>query len=408
MPPPDTRRIVDGLCYAKAEAVTHDAKRIYGAATSETWLPGTVLEVINHKPDNAKRATTYILAKYKVGNTEHEKSIPLQSLRANVPLVLETAATTTAATTNDNENPTTAPPAGDVNNNNGTPPATDTPIAATTTPPADTGTPPPPPGGSGTPPTPPSPAAFANDGRAWFEGDVLHDVNGPTTVKMWRMTCQWTGRELSEGCDNGCITKYSAFDCFMACFPKSQLLWMVDRLNDQLVRNKKAPTTVGELLKWFGVLMLITRFEYGTRAEVWSDIPRCKYIPAPNFGQTGISRQRFDDLWRFMEWSYQPYPRPEDMSSEHWRWCLVQDFIDRVNAHRVAHFHPSDTICVDESISRWCGLGGSWINKGLPHYVSIDRKPEDGAEIQDSCCGKCNIMMRLKLVKTPTEEEALR
>jgi len=26
-------------------------------------------------------------------------------------------------------------------------------------------------------------------------------------------------------------------------------------------------------------------------------------------------------------------------------------------------------------------------------YVAIDRKPEDGAEIQDSCCGKSNIMM---------------
>jgi len=74
----------------------------------------------------------------------------------------------------------------------------------------------------------------------------------------------------------------------------------------------------------------------------------------------------------------------------------------------VAHFHPADIICVDESISRWYGLGGSWINKGLPNYVAMDRKLEDGAEIQDSCCGKCNIMMRLKLVKTPVEEELLR
>ena len=109
-----------------------------------------------------------------------------------------------------------------------------------------------------------------------------------------------------------------------------------------------------------------------------------------------------------MEWSYQPVERPDDMSSEHYRWCLIQDFIDRVNEHRVNYFTPSEIICVDESISRWYGLGGSWINKVLPHYVAMDRKPENGAKIQDSCCGKSNIMMRMKLVKTPTEEEANR
>ena len=89
MTPPGTRRIAGCLCFAKAQAVTHDVKRIYGAATSETWLPGTVSDVIQHRPDNAKRATTYILAKYKVGNKEYEKSIPLQSLKAQLPEVCQ-------------------------------------------------------------------------------------------------------------------------------------------------------------------------------------------------------------------------------------------------------------------------------------------------------------------------------
>jgi hypothetical protein len=37
-------------------------------------------------------------------------------------------------------------------------------------------------------------------------------------------------------------------------------------------------------------------------------------------------------------------------------------------------------------------------------YVAIDRKPENGCEIQNACCGRCMIMMRLKLVKTAEEE----
>jgi len=379
MPPPDSRKHVGGLCYAKADAVTHDAKRVFGAGLETTWLAGTVKEVINHRPEGSKRATTYVLAKYKIGNKEYEKSIPLQSLKAQLPEGPPTAATAAEAgastTQNEDENPTTT---GDEVNNNGTPTSRETARAD------DNTTPPLPPLGAGTPPSPATPVAFANDGRAWFDGDLVHDINGPTTVKMWKMTCQWTGNEYTEGCDNGATPKHSELDCFMACFPKSQLIWMVDRLNTKLPHHDKQTTTIGELLKWFGVLILATRFEFGSRADLWSEKPRCKHIPAPDFGKTGMSRQRFDDLWHHMEWSYQVPQRPDDMSSERHRWCLVQDFIDRINEHRVSYFHPSDIICVDESISRWHGLGGSWINKGLPMYVAIDRKPEDGCEIQDS------------------------
>jgi hypothetical protein len=37
-------------------------------------------------------------------------------------------------------------------------------------------------------------------------------------------------------------------------------------------------------------------------------------------------------------------------------------------------------------------------------YVAIDWKPENGCEIQNACCGRSSIMMRLKLVKTAEEE----
>ena len=36
----------------------------------------------------------------------------------------------------------------------------------------------------------------------------------------------------------------------------------------------------------------------------------------------------------------------------------------------------SEMISVDESISRWYGQGGGWINVGLSHYMAIGRKPE--------------------------------
>ena len=48
---------------------------------------------------------------------------------------------------------------------------------------------------------------------------------------------------------------------------------------------------------------------------------------------------------------------------------------------------------------RWYGHGGNWINRGLPHYIVIDRNPDNGLVVQNSACGECGIMMRLNLVK---------
>jgi Transposase IS4 len=156
-----------------------------------------------------------------------------------------------------------------------------------------------------------------------------------------------------------------------------------------------------------GVLILITRFEFGSRASLWSTTARNRFIPAPNFGHTtGMSRERFDLLWRYMVWSEQPKERPEGMSHEEFRWALVQDFVTNFNDHRETYYYSSSLICADESISRWYGLGGNWINMGLPHYVAMDRKPEHGCEIQNCCDGVSGIMMQLKLVKSQAAEAA--
>jgi hypothetical protein len=61
--------------------------------------------------------------------------------------------------------------------------------------------------------------------------------------------------------------------------------------------------------------------------------------------------------------------------------------------------------CVDESISRWNGLGGHWIDIGLPNCIAIDRKPENGWEIQNTACGRSGIMLRLQLVTTPEDRK---
>ena len=104
-----------------------------------------------------------------------------------------------------------------------------------------------------------------------------------------------------------------------------------------------------------------------------------------------------------MRFSRQPDSKGE-LTSVQWRWALLQDFVDAINNHREQNVTPSEILCVNESISRWYARGGHWIEIGLPHYIEIDRKPENGCEIEDTCCGKSDILLRLELVTTAEEE----
>ena len=159
-------------------------------------------------------------------------------------------------------------------------------------------------------------------------------------------------------------------------------------------------------MKFLGIILLITRTKVKKRQELWATQATFKYIPAMNLGRTGLSQHRYDQLWKAVRWSDQPEERPEGMSSERYRWKLISDFVDRFNEHRATRFILSDRVCCDESMSKWYGLGGDWINIGLPMYVAIDRKPVNGREIQNVCCGRSQIMMQIKVVETADKRNA--
>ena len=233
---------------------------------------------------------------------------------------------------------------------------------------------------------------------------TLFPINGAVAQRQWSIRSS-VGDVFGPGCDIG-GHQWSPIDYFFMMFPMPHLQQIVRLTNEGLSNNNKAPTTAGEILKFLGIMILCTKFEFRTRSSLWSTTPVSKYIPAPSFGTTGMSRMRFDDIWRYICWSKQPAERPPDMTSEQFRWRLVDDFVDAFNDHRASTFQPSELICVDESISRWYGKGGHWINHGLPMYVAMERKPDNGCEIQNSACGKSGIMMRLKLVKTADENRA--
>ena len=396
MPPVDPRRVVGGSVWAKATSVSNDSRRIYGVDADKHWLHGVVVEVLVNRPEGSRRATTLIKAKYRVGESDKIKILGLAQLKkedpASVAAPVEGGPVLAGqATSLVNTEPSSN---GEVPANE-SPPSNTAPSAAQV------------PGTEGTSQSETS--SLASGGRSpvvtchgvdWhLDPNTELPVNGTFVRKTWKLTDQYTGTDYTPGCDPN--KELRPIDFFMAVFPKKQLSLMVEETSAKLMAAGKPRLTKGELLKWFGVMILITRFEFGERDHLWRTKSSCKYIPAPNFGErTGMTRDRFNDLSRYMVWSKQPSVRPPEMSSETYRWLLVQDFVDNINGHRATMFLPGWLICVDESISRWYGLGGHWINMGLPMYLSIDRKPEHGLEIQNACCSHSGIMYQLKLVKT--------
>jgi hypothetical protein len=73
---------------------------------------------------------------------------------------------------------------------------------------------------------------------------------------------------------------------------------MVQLTNVQLHLKNLQLTKTGEILKWFGLIILTTsKFEFASRGSLWSTVAHSKYQPGPPFGMTGMSWNRFDDLF---------------------------------------------------------------------------------------------------------------
>jgi hypothetical protein len=430
----DARRIVGAIVHAKALHVTNNAecKRRYGAGKATKLLEGTVVSAREVQKAGNSRSSWFIMADYDLGGGDLKMTeLNIRSVKSGL-IELPTApappapppAGIIAAVLAPPPDPLVPPPNQPPPPEQQVPPeqpvlpAPPPPVDVHPTVPPDQPAAPPnqpilpaPPA----PPVIPAPPPLPTAGRipdtvahetAWYEDDeaCLMAMCGAVAFREWSIRTVVGGHALGPKSDTGKLM--SRLDYFLLMFPPDELSLIVTLTNENLVVKGKLGTTHGEVLKFFGVLILVTRFEYSARASLWSNTAPFKYQPAPSFGKTGMSRHRFDGMMSSIRFSRQPPVRPDHMSTEAYRWMLVDEFVENFNKFRESNFSPSDIICADESMSRWYGQGGYWINHGLPQYIAIDRKPEFGCEIQNSCCGRSGIMMRLKLVKTMEEQNA--
>ena len=150
---------------------------------------------------------------------------------------------------------------------------------------------------------------------------------------------------------------------------------IIKETNEKLKDLDQEQLDVGEFLKFIGVMILTTRFDFGDRRELFQVKAMSPYIPPPMINNTsGMSRKRFEEIWASLTFSTVPKVRSSTMSSAEYRWKHVDDFVDLFNKHRRANFVPSELICIDESMSRWYGNGGIGLTRGcLTTSRSIER-----------------------------------
>ena len=171
--------------------------------------------------------------------------------------------------------------------------------------------------------------------------------------------------------------------------------------NAQLVLKSKHVTNGSEIIKFFGIIVLMSRHQFGARRDLWAFFSKFKYISAPNFGAI-MSRHDFETLRACIRFCENGNLDDDGSPS---RWALVDDFVTAINRHRAMYVNPPELICVDESMSRWYGLGGEWIDIGLPTYRAIDRKPDNVSDIKTSACGKIALMLQLQMVENTEDNE---
>ena len=98
----------------------------------------------------------------------------------------------------------------------------------------------------------------------------------------------------------------SRLEYCLQTFPSAALLLIMNLTNKNPAGKGKPLTTRGKILNFFGILILITRFEFSSQRTLWATTATSKYKPAAALGKTGMPQNHFDDLFSHIRFSDQP------------------------------------------------------------------------------------------------------
>ena len=74
-------------------------------------------------------------------------------------------------------------------------------------------------------------------------------------------------------------------------FPPNHLTEMVRLTNREIREKEEKSMTIGEMVKFMGLCIPITRFQFSSRRYLWSQTAPSKYIPEFKLGQLTCDRK---------------------------------------------------------------------------------------------------------------------
>lgn len=134
--------------------------------------------------------------------------------------------------------------------------------------------------------------------RHWTVRPIISPLNGDIRSRAWQIATQ-SGDVFKQHSRQSDVSPIS---CFFATFRMSYFSSIWTLTNNNLKNDNLDITTNGEILKFFGILILITRFEFSSRRDLWKRKDISKYIPSAQFGRF-ISRDRFQHLMQHIQLS---------------------------------------------------------------------------------------------------------
>ena len=128
---------------------------------------------------------------------------------------------------------------------------------------------------------------FEKNERKWYldkEGVGYKDLNGVVKEKKWFFVDALSNIYSPLSHEND---PPSMMDCFLCCYPLTLLNKIAGLTNIQLQMNDEPPTSPAELLRFVGVMIIISRIEFTDRRSLWSASSASRYVAAQCLGQTG-------------------------------------------------------------------------------------------------------------------------
>ena len=120
--------------------------------------------------------------------------------------------------------------------------------------------------------------------RRWVLNDTVlqSDLNGPIPHRQWYVTNP-VGERITQN-DTNKVETMSRLDLFLMMFPPTQLQHIINLTNRNLRKEGRRETSKGEIVKFFGIIILGTKFEFASRRDLWETASKSKYIDPPRFG----------------------------------------------------------------------------------------------------------------------------